>query len=189
LAFVFGCLTSYFDLLTAPLLTCGLPLIVYLSTENEDSFRKRLLSLFLYAILWGVGYALTWASKWALATIFLDVNVFKDAFDTVLYRTSIEHNSRFDAISVNYGLLPNTLINIILLLLLPLVIIFFNRSKIKTNLLLLIVAIFPYIWFFVAAQHSWCHWWFTYRIQAISIIALFFIFINFISWDKINKCF
>jgi hypothetical protein len=186
ISFIIGCLTAYLDLLTAPLLTCGLPLIVYLSVEDEDTFKKKLQSLFLFAVLWGVGYTFTWASKWALGTVFTDMNVFKDAFDTILYRAGSKGFSRVDAITSNFNLLPIVTVNLLLILLLPLVILFFNKKAIKTNLLLLIVATFPYLWYLVLAQHSWWHPWFTYRIQAISIIAVFFIFINFISWDKVN---
>ena len=185
-SFIFGCLTSYFDLLTAPLLTCGLPLIIYISAQKEKSFVKRLSSLCLFAVLWGVGYALTWVSKWTVGTVFTDINVFKDALDTTLYRISSEDFSRFNAIIDNYKLLPALFIFMVLVVLTPLLVLFFNKKALKTNLLLLIVAAFPYIWFLVVAQHSWWHSWFTYRIQAISIISLFFIFINFISWDKIG---
>ncbi|MDR2972643.1 MAG: hypothetical protein LBU83_12070 [Bacteroidales bacterium] len=185
-SFIFGSLTAYLDLLTTPLLTCGLPLIVYLSAENEDSFKTRLSSLFRFAFLWGIGYSFTWVSKWTLGTIFTEKNVFRDAFDTVLFRTSSEDFSRFDSIISNFELLPVFFISLILILLFPLVVLFFNRKAIKTNLLLLIVATFPFLWFLFAAQHSWWHWWFTYRILAISIIAVFFIFINFISWNRIN---
>jgi hypothetical protein len=187
ISFIFGCLTAYFDLLTSPLLTCGLPLIVYLSAENEDSFKRKLQSLLLFAVLWGVGYALTWSSKWALGTIFTEINTFKDAYNSILYYTDSEEFSRFEVITSNFNLLPVVFINLLLTLLLPLVVIFFNKTAIKTNLLLLIVAMFPYLWYLFASQHSWWHSWFTYRIQAIAIIAMFFIFINFISWEKISN--
>jgi len=189
ISFIIGCLTSYFDLLTAPLLTCGLPLIVYLSVKNEDGFKKGFWTLCSFVVLWGIGYAAIWSSKWTLATILTDNNVFTDAFNTISYRTSSEQISRIMAIKQNYSLLPVVTVNILLLSLLTLAVLFFNKTRIKTNLLLLVVAIFPYLWFFVLAQHSWLHWWFTYRIQAISIIALFFILINFISWDKISILF
>jgi len=187
ISFIIGCLTAYFDLLSAPLLTCGLPLIIYLSAENEDNFKKKLQSLLWFSVLWGIGYALTWASKWTLATILTDMNVFKDAFESILYRTSSEDFSRLDVIETNYNLLPIIFINLIFTSLLVLAVVFFNKKAIKTNLLLLIVATFPYLWYLVLAQHSWWHTWFTYRIQAISIIAILFVLIDFISWDKIKK--
>jgi len=189
LSFIIGCFTSYLDLLTAPLLTCGLPLVVYLLAEKEETFKKRLSALFLFSGLWGTGYALTWASKWALGTVFTDVNVFQSAMNTALYRAGIETNSRLDAVISNINLLPLFFIYLFFILLLPLVVFFFNKKEIKTNLLLFIVATFPYLWYLVLAQHSWWHWWYTYRIQAISLSAIFIIFINFISWDKISTLF
>jgi len=189
LSFIIGCLTSYFDLLTTPLLTCGLPLIVYLLAEKEKVFSKRISTLLLFCLLWGIGYAFTWASKWGLGTIFTDMNVFQNAMETALYRTSIETNSRTDAIIANFSLLPLFIICLILSLLFPLVILFFNKKAIKTNLLLLLLTTFPYFWYLVLAQHTWWHYWFTYRIQAISISAIFIIFINFINWDKVSNFF
>jgi hypothetical protein len=189
LSFIIGCITSYLDLLTTPILTCGLPLVVYLSAEKEGTFKERLSTIFFFVFLWGLGYALTWSSKWVLGTFLTDVNVFKSAFDTIFFRTSIETNTRLDAIISNYNLLPAFFIYLILLLMLPFVILFFNKREIKTNFLLLIVATFPYLWYLVLAQHTWWHWWFTYRMQAISLAALFIIFVNFISWDKMNLFF
>ena len=186
ISFIIGCLTSYFDILTTPLLTCGLPLIVYLSIENDDSLKDRFRSLILFGFLWAVGYFLTWASKWVLGTIFTDVNVLENAFNQVLKWSNNEDLSRFDAIIDNFNLLPKFFIFMILALFLPLVVIFFNKKAIKTNLLLLIVATLPYLWLIAIAKHSLVHAWFTYRIQVISIVAVFFIFINFVSWDKLK---
>ena len=188
ISFIFGCLTAYLDLLSTPLFTCGLPLIVYLLAEEENIFRKRLLFLVLFVGLWGIGYGFTWTTKWVLGTLFTDINIFEDAFRTISIRAGSGNDfTRLDAIIKNFHLLPIVTINFILVFLLVLSIIFFNKKAIKTNLLLLIVAALPYLWFLVVSEHSVCHWWFTYRVQAISIAAIFIIFINFISWDKIDK--
>ena len=189
ISFIVGCLTSYLDLFTTQLLTCGLPLIVYLSIENDRLFKDRLLFLFSFCFLWAIGYVLMWASKCGLATIFTDINVFENAFYQAMGWSKTNDFSRFDAIRNNFLLLPRFFICMILTLLTPLVIIFFNKKAIKTNLLLLIVATLPYFWYFIIARPCWWHWWFSYRTQAIAIIAVFFIFINFISWDKIKQLF
>jgi len=185
ISFIFGCLTAYLDLFTTPLLVCGLPLLVYLSLAEEDTFKNRFLTLILFGFLWAIGYFFTWASKWGLATLLTDINVFENAFNQFIRWSDNENYSRFHAIIVNFNLLPIVVINLIFILLLPLVILFFNKKAIKTNLLLLIVAALPYLWYIVIAKPCWWHWWFAYRTQAISIIAVLFIFINFISWNKI----
>jgi len=152
ISFIIGCLTSYFDLFTTPLLSCGLPLIVYVSLEEEDSLKNRFISVFLFGFLWAIGYLLTWVSKWALGTIFTDINVFKNAFDQFLTWSNNDGFSRFDAITDNFALLPVSFIYMILALLLPLVIIAFNKKAIKTNLLLLIAVALPYIMVFCYCQ-------------------------------------
>ena len=38
--------------------------------------------------------------------------------------------------------------------------------------LLLVVMLLPYAWYFAAANHSYLHWWFTYRAQGVSVCAL-----------------
>jgi hypothetical protein len=164
-----------------------LPLIVYISAKTDENFKRRLTTLLLFLGLWGVGYALTWISKWTLATLFTDINVFKNAIEAFLYRTGSEDFSRLEVISKNFNLLPTVFLCLILTLLLPLILFFFNKKEIKTNLLLLIVATLPFLWYLFAAQHSIWHWWFTYRTLAVFVIALFFICINFISWDKIAQ--
>ena len=188
MSFIIGCLTSYFDLLTAPFLTCGLPLLVYLcSTDNNGTFKTRLQTLFLFVVLWGAGYGLTWASKWVLGTILTDVNVFESAFNQVNYHASNKYGSRILVISQNFDLLPNGFLYTPLIALLLLAIVFFNKKAIQTNVLLFIAALSPYVWFLLTAQHSYRHWWFTYRIQAIAVSAVFLILVNFISWDKLTK--
>jgi hypothetical protein len=189
LSFIFGCLTVYFDLFTTQLLTCGLPLIVYLSLSEEDSLKKRFITLFFFGFLWATGYLLTWGAKWTLGTIFTEVNVFYDAFNQSVNWYEIQEFTRFGAIEKNFNLLPVVTINLVLLLLLPLVIFYFNKKAVKTNLLLLITVALPYLWYFVVAKPCLWHWWFSYRAQAISVIAVFFIFINFISWDKVSQTF
>ena len=37
----------------------------------------------------------------------------------------------------------------------------------------LIVGLFPYAWFFVFANHSQLHYFYTYRIQAITLFSIF----------------
>ena len=187
ISFIVGCLTSYLDLFTTPLLTCGLPLIIYLSIENENSLKNRFLDLFLFGFLWAIGYFFMWFSKWGLATIFTDINVLENAFNQTVSWSNTDDFSRFDAIRENFRLLPMFFICMILTLLFPLVVFFFNKKNLKTNLLLLIVVTLPYLWYFIIARPCWWHWWFSYRTQAIAIIAVFFIFINFISWDKIKN--
>lgn len=64
--FIVGILTSFFDLLTTPLLTLGIPIIYYMllrNTENKDNLKI----LFKIIIYWALGYGIMWISKWIVS--------------------------------------------------------------------------------------------------------------------------
>lgn len=90
-----GMVTSYVDLLTYPLITLGLPMMVFLLRwqENDGTWRKKLLYFMGNSMFWGIGYALMWGSKWILNSIFTNGNIFEKCPDrnrnqVVQYRRS-----------------------------------------------------------------------------------------------------
>jgi hypothetical protein len=186
-AFILGCCTAYFDLFTTPLLICGLPLIVYISLKTDETLIRRLKTVLLFSCLWAFAYALTWLTKLTFATLFTNMNVFVDASEAFVGWADTQNIARIDAITRTFEMLPIFFICLALSVLFLLTIFFFNKKEFKTNILLFIVALYPFVWFLLAAGPTHWHWWLSYRAYAISIIALFFIFINFISWDKVKK--
>lgn len=174
LFFIVGSLACYFDLLTTPLLTLGIPLTVMLSLKRNENFllKDSFLDIVRLALLWGLGFALTFVMKWALATMILGYNVFAEAFDVGLYRIGVEDFTRWDAVVRNFNLL--NLPMVILLLVAFIVTMAIRRAKFnwKKALLFLLLGLTPYVWFFVLSNHSYLHWWFTYRLQAISVACL-----------------
>ena len=180
LFFVVGSMACYFDLLTTPLLTLGIPLAVMLSLKRDEGFlfKDNLLEIVRLAVLWGVGFALTFVAKWALATLILGENIFANAFNVGLYRIGVEDFTRWDAVSSNFNML---LLPMVLLLALSFIILMLVR-RLKFNwkkaVLYLLIGLTPYVWFFVLSNHSYVHWWFTYRLQAISVACLMMVFVD-----------
>ena len=174
LFFVVGSLTCYFDLLTTPLLTLGLPLAIMLSlkNDNEFKFKDNLIETSKIILLWGLGFALTFVTKWALASLILGQNIFADAYEVSLYRMEAEEFTRWDALTKNFEMLNLWIIGLaaVALLLFSLI----NKLKInyKKVILFLFIALMPYVWYLLVANHSHVHWWFTYRLQAISVVCL-----------------
>ena len=189
LFFVISSLTCYFDLLTTPLLTLGIPLAVMLSLKREDefSFKDNLIEISKLILLWGLGFALTFGTKWALASLILGQNIFSDAYEVSLYRMEAEQFTRWEALTKNFGMLNLWMISIAAVVLLLLSII--NRLKIsyKKVILFLIIGLMPYVWYLLLANHSYLHWWFTYRLQAITVVCLLFMFCNGSSAIKDGK--
>lgn len=187
--FVIGSLTAYFDLLTTPLLTIGIPLIAWILAHRDDnqSFGETLLEIIKMSTAWGLAFALTWGTKWILATLTTDANIWADAMSNVAHRSGyIEDYTRMDAIAVNFSLLNTKFIAIIAIIMIVLMAFHYRREGWRPALLLLLLAFVPYIWYFAVANHSYEHFWFTYRLQIISIMALFSAIGCMTDWGKLK---
>lgn len=187
--FITGAVTSYFDLLTAPLLTLGLPLLLWISLydeENQQNLLHGIRAIAILSLLWLVGYAGSWAMKWIISYPFTEFNIFTDVQAQLMLRAGTVDNSRFSALHANSRFLSMVFINLFLIIPLILSFFYFNRRCVKKAVLYLMVAALPYLWFFTAADHSYYHNWYTYRIQAISVSGVMLAFISLVAWEKIR---
>lgn len=194
LFFISGAVTTYFDLLTAPLLTLGIPMLIWVSLRDEENnLKQEVLSgirqLIIFGMLWLFAYAAAWAVKIAITIPFADFDLFSDVKNQVMIRAGSAGISRMDAIEANFNFLPLVYINIALLVLLILSILSFNKKGISKAILFILIAALPYVWFLFAANHSFDHNWFTYRIQAISVSGVLLAFNSLIDWKILRKRF
>lgn len=175
LFFIVGSLACYFDLLTTPLLTLGIPLAVMVSLKCDDGLQLKdnLIEISKITLLWGLGFALAFFMKWALATFILGQNIFADAFEVGLYRMEADEFTRWDAVGKNFEMLNWGIVGIIAAAFVIINLLKHNSFNYKKAILLLFVALAPYAWYFLLSNHSYQHWWFTYRLQAISVVCLF----------------
>ena len=181
--FITGSITSFFDLLTTPLLTLGFPLLVWISLQPDEQreIKKDVVTIFKHSVSWFSGFALTWVTKWLLGTIVLGENIFSDAWGQSVYRLEVEDFTRWDAICQNFGMLNFPLIIIALSLILIAIIVSFNKKGWKKAVLFVIVGLSPYCWYFVLSNHSYLHWWFTYRNQITSVACCLLALASFVS--------
>lgn len=215
--FVIGSLTAYFDLLTTPLLTLGMPLLLYCYISGRQAaqplpatasgaatldnagqpFGAALATMAGMGLLWAAGFGITWFCKWLLASLLTPTNVFKDAFSQMATRAGDQAEnvweladfSRWTAITSNAGLIPYKFLLIAIAALIVLATIRCNRKGWKTSLLLLLVALLPYAWYFALANHSYLHWWFTFRTQIITVAALLLAAANLVDWPRLVSLF
>lgn len=195
LFFVAGGCSVFFDLLTAPLLTLGMPLIyvVLLKYNKECDIKKSVLEVIKLSILWCIAYVGTFFAKWVIASIILQTDVIKTAINQILFRTNGSEEypaTRLGAIKENIKFLYNTVLLALFMVstFVWLILVIKNRKKVRNIKLvipLLLLAVYPYIWYFVFAGHSTNHAWFTYRIQAISILGILSTMIETV--DEKNK--
>jgi uncharacterized BrkB/YihY/UPF0761 family membrane protein len=115
----------------------------------------------------------TWLTKWVIGTIVLDYNVFKEGMDMVHYRTSMEQGaSHWGAISKNLAMVPWMMVCLTLIVFVVCAAIRFKKPSWSNILMYLLVALAPYLWYLALTNHSFVHFWFTYRLQFITFCAL-----------------
>ena len=197
--FIIGSITNFFDLLTAPLLTLGVPLIIVLllkiNDKEDDSFIKNLFTAVFNSIMWAIGYGVTWFSKWVIASIVLKKNVIVDAINNILFRTNGNEEYPVDLAAMfrsNIDLMYNDMIKKVLLIVLVIWIVLFifyrkRWDKVFKLVAILSVAVLPYIWYFVLSNHSQIHCFFTYRIQIMTTFSVFAFMIMTIDFEKIKN--
>lgn len=177
-----GMATGFFDLLTYPVVTLGLPLIMIFVMKKKKSEIHNLLEFLQYSIVWVIGYGGMWASKWIVASLFLQKNMITDAIDAIFNRTSSEVTwaefTRQDVIVRNFDAMFETPVKylFVLYIVVSMIYLIYRMLRDKKNYIYnfqyLIIACIPIVWYAVLANHSYVHFWFTYREVIIFIFAL-----------------
>ncbi len=178
---IIGMCTSFFDFLTFPLICLGAPLVFYLLLENNNlSLKEIIVKILLFACVWAIGYAGMWISKWIIASIVLNQNVVLNAFSVVSVRSSVQGVSRFDALFKNILIYNN---NFYYMVIMGLVGIYYiirlikvkeclTVKKLKETIPLLLICITPFLWYILVSNHSYIHYWMTYRILFVFFFAI-----------------
>lgn len=176
-----GMCASYFDLLTYPTASLGVPLVcILLLGADRDSWTKvkNVVSL---SVSWGFGYGAMWAGKWILSTLVLRDNVMANALSQILLRAS--HTQNGERLTVLDTWLRNVefyfekpyLILIALCLAAVFAGIFRSRGQLADvcidSIPFLLVAVMPFMWYALAGQHSYEHHWFTFRGLVTTVFA------------------
>lgn len=172
--FIVGSITCFFDLLTTPLITLGIPLILYLllTEKEDDSLKNTIIKMIKICIIWGIGYALICISKWVIVDLIYNRGVIYTSIEQFLYRSNKSTYTLYYILGKNISY-----VNVILLMIITMIYIFFmlNKNitlKFKQSIPYFIVAIMPIAWYIILSQHSGLHCFFTYRLLAVSIFAL-----------------
>ena len=187
--FIVACITNFVDYLTVPLITLAIPLyifILYKQQKNPEMDKKEYFKILIKSVIvWGIGYAITWLTKWIVYDVIYNQGLLKSAINQVMYRTQ-KSNVRTDknVWQILTGFMINTLFNflVIIIILYSLSLIGFNKYKIKINrisnvfkrtgLPILIIAIMPFVWYIVLANHTVLHGIFVYRHMLVFLIGV-----------------
>lgn len=193
---VTGMLTNFLDLLTTPLITLGIPLVLYVASTNKE-FKTLFKETVILIIVWFLFYGFTWGAKWILSSIILEENIILDAFKQMKYRSDLivdDTNISYLEVlgkQIKYYCYPlgKTIFAMKYIFLLATILPEFIKAKytkstFKLTAIYLIIFVLPFVWYFVLGNHSAVHYWFTYRTLSVSDFALL---MSLIAITKQNK--
>ncbi len=211
LFFLVGILTSFFDLLTVPLLTLGLPLIALLGLRlfhELPAGKSALGSTLQLSVFWALGYGLFWASKWLIGGLVLKADVLSDAVSAALMRLNVpeytdpgKHFDRLPVILKNIkSLFPSFPFSFLAFAGAALgVAAAFGagfllarrghetkRTPFRDLFPLALVTLYPFLWYCVLTNHSGIHAFFTCKLLSITIFGGLMLLLCFLKgrWPK-----
>lgn len=182
---VIGMLTSYFDLLTYPLITWGIPAVWWLIVEQREiGILNSLKRVVAKGIAWILGYGVMWFGKWVLASLVLNKNIIVEALNEILLRTGVENEVTFGQTNrlyaiymnwkhYNYKLYVLILLGWLLYWLVCGLIKGWKKADAGKCCSLLLIGCSSFVWYIVLFNHTQIHHAFSYRIFGISIAAFF----------------
>ena len=199
-----GIVTAFVDFLTTETITFTMAYVLYLIVKNRHNqmrtVKEELIFLVKSGIVWLVSYGLMIALKWVLALIVLGKDAFFNALSQAALRisgdatlgnvTGAEVVSDYERISgalwrnigciypfkstMSYG---TAMIFILLVGLVVFSIWYLFREKAKSciNKVMVMVSLIPVLRFLVLNNHSYIHFFFTYRALLVSVVVIIYI--------------
>lgn len=199
LFFIVGMLTNFFDFLTVPLVTLGVPLILLMlirqKNEENKNIKKVIFEIIKISILWGIGYAGTWLVKWILVDLIYDRSLLSTALGQVAYRSTGLDYSGILVILANLGYeMINIYISVLITILFVIIDCVITKKKNKEEKIeekqslvpYILIGVMPIVWYLVLKNHSINHSFFTYRNLILTILS-FNICIYYILKKVMNK--
>lgn len=214
---VSGIVTAFLDFLTAETLTFTVAYMLYLVMRNKRGqirgFKKECVRMIKSGGVWGIAYTLMFFLKWIMACIFLGKDAFMDALRQAAFRmngdatlgnvtgaeTVSDRERIFGALWRNFAcLLPfrdsmkvwTTVIALVVTVVVTFCIWYLFRTKKVNdiNRLFGILAIIPVGRFIALNNHSYIHFFFTYRALLVTVVVLVYVMGGYmISWKNKMK--
>lgn len=198
LFFVIGACTCFFDLLTTPLVTFGIPAVLYFlckQQEKESSLKEVIKDFFKIGIAWITGFALLWLAKWVIADVLYGRNLIAVSLEQIGYRI----NGEVEKVNLwkEYSIIIRQ--NFFYLTSFPMILVIIasigylvarikkvGQMKVRIEELFpyLVIGILPFVWYLVLRNHSAFHSFFTYRNWILTLLGVQMIVIKIAGYKK-----
>lgn len=202
--FVLGMLTAFFDNLTNPLITLGVPLvfalIVLARHAPQDGPWSDTVFSAKVSLAWAVGYVASWVSKWFIGAAVLKWDVVGAGLAQFMFRAGHSDAAprHLDSVLMNlWGLFPlirpgrpaGVVLPLLSVVLLAALLIWFRRPQVRIarRLPLLGVALLPFVYYIVGSNHTWIHNWITYRTLVITAFAVIYFALAPVDFERVGR--
>lgn len=198
--FISGAMTAFLDFLTTPLLSLLLPIIIYSAVNTEKTtLKKEMIKIIKNFLAWGFGYLGLWATKWVISDLLYDTDIIKVSLTQIYYRVFGINNDDGIEIKSSMSLAKNVIraTNYFTIILYGIVLtwaiskkIYYRRKRMyfsSEKLSYYVCIIATLAWYFIVAEHSHRHYFFTYKTMVIPLIATMFIVFENKKKQKIIK--
>ncbi|MCR4691586.1 MAG: hypothetical protein K5739_09605 [Lachnospiraceae bacterium] len=203
LFFITGIITAYLDFFSTETITLTIPLLLAYRYEWKEGRRNDGFRHFVFISLnWGIGYVGMWISKWILASCIIGENVLPYISGHINERIGRDF-SGLSFFSLLFGSIRNNLsclfpwgygapgiVGGITTLIIALYIGFVYRQDkkyVENKGIYLAIAAIPYVRYFVLYNHSFLHYFFTYRAQIATIMIVCLVLFETIDWKTVKK--
>ena len=193
-----GIVTNYFDFLTAETVTLTVPLLLAVYTSRQTKplpVKEEILSAVKNAALWGAGYAGMWLTKWGLAAVILGEDVTPFISEHIAER-SLGSGMPADLIGgwwrnisclfpLGFGG-PGIIAAVLLVLAAAYVSFVYRRDGVRPSGLLIyaVIGLIPLLRYAVLLNHSYIHFFFTYRALAGTMLAVCLIISELVGFGR-----
>lgn len=184
---IIGGLTSFTDFLTVPMLTLGVPLLIYclLQNKNKYNIKELFIEVLKYCIMWGIGYFGVFLMKWILVDLLFNRGLIQTSIEQFKYRSETNTNINLNIFSKPISIVIKPLsISIIVVCILTIIKIikFKDRKNVKLNIkeisIYFFIELLVFAWIVVLRQHFFQHMFFTYRYTFLIFVCIFLIIYN-----------
>lgn len=204
-----GMITNYFDFLTTETLTLTVPMLLIIWTEKQEetegpgkrSKKEYLVNSLKNAAAWGSGYAGVWMLKWILAALAFGENTMPYVSEHIgerlggdlglnifQYMIGAEWRNIACLFPLGYGGF-GAFAGIMLVIIAAYIGYVYHRKDYDSAFVMIctVIALIPYVRYFVLHNHAYLHCFFTYRAQAATVLAAVFIIAELTGAGKKNK--
>ena len=202
--FIVACITNFVDYLKVPLITLAIPLYIFIlykqKKEPNLDYKYYLKITIKTTIIWGLGYAITWLSKWAIYDILYGGELIKSAINQIMYRTqstNVKTKLTIDIVLENFLAENLAYIDIIGFIIILISLPKIKKYKLKLNSIdeiltkttipVIIISLMPILWYVLLSNHTVIHWKFVYRHMIIFLIGMLICLRNMFNLEKNKK--